>query len=113
MEPRSAKQVIDQAISDNKASEYLLYFLSLLFSTVGLGVLAFGVYEGNPISSVSGLVASSLFWPAMTSARRTRKECIAIRLLEAPLARADTAIEAADTIRQLVEHVVKDGRRDG
>ena len=113
MESRTPKQVIDQAISDNKASEYLLYFLAFLFATVGLGILSFGVYRENTISSIAGVVASSFFWPAMSSARRTRKECIAIRLLEDPLSRADTASEAADTIRQVVEYVLKDNRKDG
>ena len=113
MEQRDAKDVIDQAISDNKLSENLMYLLAVLFSIVGLGVLVFGVIQQDTISSITGVVTSSLFWPAMSSARRTRKECIAIRLLEAPLARADTAREAADTIRQLVEHVLKDSRSDG
>jgi hypothetical protein len=113
MDPRPAREVIDQAISDNKLSEYLLYALALLFAGVGLAVLCFSVYQGSIVLSLVSLVASSLFWPAMSSARRTRKECIAIRLLEAPLSRADTAKEAADTIRQLVAHIVTDGRKDG
>jgi hypothetical protein len=80
MARRSAREVIDQAIRENRRSEWLLYFFAVLFVTVGLSVLVYGVARGEAVSTLAGLVSSALFWPAMTSARRTRKENIAIRL---------------------------------
>ena len=74
--PRTAEQVIDQAISENKFSAYLLYGFAL-----------------------AGGVASGLFWPAMNQARQIRRENIAIRLLERPLSMADTSNEAANALK--------------
>jgi hypothetical protein len=62
---------------------------------------------------VHSVQAFSLFWPSMSSARRIRKENIAIRLLEAPLSRADTAKEAAQMLHKLVGDVMADKRSDG
>jgi hypothetical protein len=113
MASRSASEVIDLAIRENRRSEWLLYFFAILFATVGLSVLVCGVVRGEPVSTVAGVVASTLFWPAMTSARRTRKENIAIRLLEAPLSRADTAKDAAEMLRDLVNGILSDNKKDG
>jgi hypothetical protein len=49
----------------------------------------------------------------MTSARRTRKESLAIRLLEAPLSRADTAKDAAETLRRFFGQLLGDQGKDG
>lgn len=113
MEPRSAKDVIDQAILENRFSEWILYAFAYIFALVGLGILSWGIAHNEPIATVAGLVSSSLFWPAMSSARRTRKENTAIRLLEAPLSRADTAKEAAEMLRSLVDDTLRDNRNDG
>ncbi len=110
---RTAKDVIDQAIEDNRLSEWLLYTFSVLFVVVGLGVLVWGLMKGETISAIAGLVSTSLFWPAMTSARRTRKENIAIRLLEAPLSHADTAKEAAEMLYGLVDEILRNKSEDG
>lgn len=110
---RTPKDVIDQAISENRISEWLLYAFSIIFVTVGLCVLVWGVVKGETISTIAGFISTSLFWPAMTSARRTRKENIAIRLLEAPLSRADTAKEAAEMLHKLVDDILSDNRKDG
>lgn len=79
----------------------MLYVFAILFVVAGLSLIVLGAVRENPIVSLVGSIASILFWPAMASARRTRKENIAIRLLEAPLSRADTAKEAADNLRQV------------
>jgi len=60
-----------------------------------------------------GTLASGLFWPAMNSARRTRKESVAIRLLEAPLSRADTAKEAAEMLQHLFHEIFREKQQDG
>lgn len=110
---RTAKAVIDQAITDNRVSEWLLYSFAVLFVLVGLFALIWGVFKGEAISTIAGFASTTLFWPAMTSARRTRKENIAIRLLEAPLSRADTAKEAADMLHKLVKEILTDKSKDG
>jgi hypothetical protein len=110
---RSAKDVIDDAIRENSAAAWLMYAFAICFVSVGLLVLVIGVINRDTLVSAFGVVASSLFWPSMTAARRTRKENIAIRLLEAPLARADTAKDAAEMLHKLVNDIMMDRRSDG
>lgn len=113
MQPRSAKEIIDQAILENRVGERLLYCFAALFVLLGLSVLVWGAVQGDPVATISGAASGSLFWPAMTSARRTRRESVAIRLLEAPLARAETATEAAHMIKDLVRQILADSTPDG
>lgn len=110
---RTAKEVIDNAISENKLAEFLMYGFAFVFVLIGLFILIYSVLNDNILTSVIGLVVSSLFLPAMTSARRTRKENIAIRLLEAPLSRADTSKEAAEMLHKLLDTVIRDNKNDG
>ena len=80
---------------------------------MGLSVLLWGVIHGQTVSTIAGTVSSGFFWPAMRSARRTRRENIAIRLLEAPLARADTVKDAAEMLQRFfvdILGVVEDKR---
>jgi hypothetical protein len=106
-------EVIDAAIRENRVGEYILYGLSVLFGIVGVGTLIYGIVNGTAITSLSGAIASSLFWPAMREARKTRKESLAVRLLEAPLSRADTSKEAADMLREVFDSLMleKPGKR--
>lgn len=97
---RAPKQVIDQAIRDNKAGERLLYFYSVSIALVGLAVLVWGVYKESNVLPIVGACMSGLFIPAVRLARSIRRENIAIRLLEAPLSLAETATEAASTLNQ-------------
>jgi len=98
--PRTAKQVIDQAINDNKVSEYLLYVYASVFVLCGMITLLAGVYRKEGLVALAGGVASALFYPAMRQARQIRRENIAIRLLERPLSMAETAHEAADALKE-------------
>jgi hypothetical protein len=110
---RTAREVIDQAISENKTGERLLYGFAAAFVTVGLSVLIWAIADKEAIFAVVGVLTSSLFWPAMNSVRRTRKEGVAIRLLEAPLSRADTAREASEMLQHLFHEVFRDKEQDG
>ena len=110
---RSAKDVIDDAIRENLTAAWMMYIFAILFVFVGLFVLVMGVINKDPLSSILGAVSSSLFYPSMTAARRTRKENIAIRLLEAPLSRADTAKDASEMLHKLVNNIMVDKRSDG
>ncbi len=113
MSDRTAKEIIDEAISENRIAGNILYGFAITFVFVGLSVLIFGAVNSDPVSTILGAVSSSLFWPSMTAARRTRKENIAIRLLEAPLSRADTAREASEMLRDLLKNVLGDNKKDG
>jgi len=110
---RTASEVIDLAIAENRPGERLLYGFSIVFVGVGLSVLIWSMVIRAPILGACGTLASALFWPAMTSARRTRKETLAIRLLEAPLSRADTAKEAAEMLQHLFREIFRDKQQDG
>jgi hypothetical protein len=92
---RTPSQVIDQAVAENRTGERLLYGLAFGVAVVGLSVLIWAAVNRLSVIAIAGGIATSFFWPAVKSARQTRKESIAIRLLEAPLSRADTAREAA------------------
>lgn len=96
---RSATEIIDQAIRENRKSETLLYIFATLLVFVGALVILYSVWKGQTVGSLVGAFSTSLFVPAMRYAKAIRKENIAIRLLEAPLIRADTAKDAAEAIR--------------
>src|SRR5690349_3507321 len=96
---RSAQEVIDQAIAENKMGERILYTLSTLAATVGLAVLVRATMQSQPVIALAGTACTALFWPALRLARQTRKENIALRLLETPLSKASTAESAAEMLR--------------
>jgi hypothetical protein len=100
--------VIDKAIEENRFGERLLYCLAAGFACVGLLVLVWAAINREGIIAIAGSVASSLFWPAVRSARQTRKESIAIRLLEAPLSRVDTSQEAAEMLHMFFLNLMLD-----
>ena len=95
---RTATDVINQAVLENRASENLLYLIALLVVVAGSTALLYGVFSKQSVAAISGAVSSSLFVPAMMFASKIRRENIALRLLEAPLSRADTAKEASEAL---------------
>jgi ABC-type multidrug transport system fused ATPase/permease subunit len=97
---RSPTEIINQAIAENRQSEFLLYIYSTVLVLAGSAALLYGVWAHQPITMTAGVCSSSLFIPAMHYARRIRKENMAIRLLEVPLTRADTAAEAAQVLKE-------------
>ena len=98
--PRTAKQVIDQAIKDNRLNEYLLYSFACTFVLSGTITLIAGVIRNEGLVALAGGIASALFWPAMQQARQIRRENIAIRLLERPLSLAETSHDAAVALKE-------------
>jgi hypothetical protein len=111
-QPRTAHQVINDAIMENRIAEWIMYGFATAFVITGIALLILGSIKDNTFTGALGGVSSLLFWPSMTAARRVRKENIAIRLLEAPLGRADTAKEAAEMLRHLVSEVLSDSSKD-
>jgi hypothetical protein len=112
MPRRTAQEVIDQAIHENRFGEWLCYGFAIVFVLVGVGVLIAGAVLGHGLVSLAGSLASVLFWPAMSEARQIRKENIAIRLLEAPLGMAATAQAAAEALRDVFVAVFATSKKD-
>jgi hypothetical protein len=108
--PRSAKEIIDQAIAENRLNEYLCYVFASVFVVSGTGTLIFGLVKWDGIMALVGAVANLLFFPAMKQAREIRKENIAIRLLEAPLSASKTAKDAADALTEFFEKTFQPSR---
>jgi len=110
-EPRTAKQVIDQAIKENRLGERLCYGFATAFVAVGIAAVGRALFmEQSVWTTAVGAVVSALFWPAMNAARQIRRENLAIRLLEAPLSRAETGQAAADMLQKaFVEVFVREG----
>ena len=71
-------------------------------------MLVWSALHTQPVTALAGSGCTALFWPAMQLARKTRKENIALRLLEAPLSRAPTAIAAAEMLQQLFLDMFRD-----
>lgn len=106
MPARTPREVVDQAIAENRFGERLLYGMAVAFAATGLLVLVWAAVTRAPVVAVAGSISSCLFWPAAKFARQTRKESIAIRLLEASLSRADTAADAARMLGRLFDDLM-------
>jgi hypothetical protein len=99
-QPRTAQQIIDQAVRENRAAEWLCYILIAVFALTGVSVIIWGTMLGQGGVALAGGVASALVWPALRQLVAIRKTNMAIRLLEIPLAQAKTAGQAADSLRK-------------
>jgi heme A synthase len=95
---RSAEQVIDAAITDNRWWERLCYFIVLVCVLIGATAVVAGVIRNNEALSLSGTGFAALFWPALSYANRVRREKVRIRLYELALAKAKTADDLARTL---------------
>src|SRR5436305_11902185 len=100
---RTASEVIDQAIRENRRWETFVFILASIFVIVGIGLIIWSIMHDRPIMAVAGAVESTLFWPALHVAMQTRKANIILRLLEIPLGRSQTAIEAAEMLHEVLQ----------
>jgi hypothetical protein len=98
--PRDPREVINDAIRENRAWERVCLGLVVGFASVGLGLAVTGAALNNGLVSLSGTLFGALFWPAFRSASDTKKENQLLRLLEITLGQAKTSKEAADAIRE-------------
>ena len=107
--PRSAKQVIDQLIKENRWWEWFCFIAICAFLLVGVGVIVRAMLvDQSDVLTVVGGVCNVLIWPSLGHARRIRKENQMMRLLEIPLSKAETAEKAADMIREMFVAVFVD-----
>jgi hypothetical protein len=100
---RSANDVIDQAIRENRGGEILIYTYTVLIVLTGLGLIIGSMIQKQPIMSLAGAAENVLLWPAFRAAERIRNIKIALRMLEIPLNMAKTAEEAAKMLKQVFE----------
>lgn len=101
-EPRTAKQVIDQAIRDNRRWEVLCFVSAAALLLIGVAVVGRAIVadQSNVVTVVGGLM-NLLVWPTLRMGQRIRKENMAMRLLEVPLGKATTEQAAADMLRDM------------
>jgi hypothetical protein len=104
---RTAKEVIDQAIKDNRVPEYLLYAFASIFVLVGTALIAVAIYNKTSISAIAGVVLDGLAWPAVRMTREIRQQNLMLRMLEVPLSKAKTADEAAKMLTETFENHFK------
>lgn len=95
---RTAKEVIDQAIAENRLPEYILYTFACLFVLTGLVLIGDAIYNRSSITAVSGVALSGLAWPAFRMTRALREQNLMLRMMEVPLMKAKTADEAAQML---------------
>ena len=110
---RTAKEVIDQAIAENKSGEWLIYGFATVFALVGLFLLIWAALKGELIVALAGALSGSLCWPAVRAVERIRSQNMAIRTLEIALRRADTGKKAAKMLVDLYGELFRNKRKDG
>lgn len=93
-QPLHVREVIDQAIRENRFSEWLMYGFALVFVALGVTVLIWGLIE-HSVVAWAGVAESILFVPAVVLAMRVRHQNTALRLLEVPLRKTKNSREAA------------------
>jgi len=72
--PRTDREVIDEAIRENRFGMYLLYGFASMFVLVGLTVLTVGMARSEGLVALAGAVGSTLFYPAFRLARQIRDQ---------------------------------------
>jgi len=83
--PRSAREVIDAAIRENRRWDWLCFGLLLLFAPLGgLGIVV-GIVYNQVWPAVGGSVSTAACPPVLWFAYRVWRKNVEIRLLEFPL----------------------------
>jgi hypothetical protein len=97
---RSAYDVINAALGENRPNEYILYGFAILFVILGTGAFVFSMLSHQWTLSIGAALESGLFYPAMRQVDKIRHENQKIRMLEIPLGNAKTADEAAASLNE-------------
>jgi hypothetical protein len=110
MAKRTAQEVIDAAIRENRPNEYILYAFAVLFVGVGTGAFIFSLLAGHWTLTIGSALESGLFYPAMNMVQKIRRENQKIRLLELALTNAVTADDAAAALHKIFAHEFGDNK---
>jgi hypothetical protein len=108
---RSAYDVIDSTIRENRPNEYILYAFAGLFVILGTGAFIFSLWSHQWTLSIGAALESGLFYPAMREVHKIRSENQKIRLLEIPLNNASTANEAAASLHEVFKQEFESARK--
>jgi hypothetical protein len=100
---RTVRDIIDQAIAENRIPEYILYTFACLFVLTGEALIAVAIYNKVGMDAVLGVALNGLAWPAYRATRAIRAENLMLRMLEVPLMKAQTADEAAKMLADTFE----------
>ncbi len=103
---RTAREVIDAAIHENRWWEWLCFVLIVVCLVVGVTIIVVGAVREQGVVALSGTLFSALFWPALSYATGIRRENVAVRLLEFPLSQARTEKQSAEAIRDVFSEVL-------
>jgi hypothetical protein len=104
---RTVRDIIDQAIAENRVPEYLLYLFAVLFVLTGELLIGDALYTKSGVAGILGVALNGLAWPAYRATRSIRAENLMLRMLEVPLTKARTAEEAARMITEMFENHFK------
>ena len=80
--------------------EYLLYGLAITFVITGEVLIGFAVAKGLGLNAIAGVALNGLAWPAYHQTKQLRRENMMLRTLEIPLAKVQTAQEAAKMLTE-------------
>jgi hypothetical protein len=71
---RTAEEVINQAISENRLPEYILYGMSTIFVLGGIGLIVWSLVHNFGWGAVAGAGLDGLAFPAFAQTKRLRQE---------------------------------------
>jgi len=100
---RTAREIINQAIAENRVPEFMLYGYAYLFVFTGEALIALAIYDRSSVVAIAGVALNGLAWPAYRATRAIRAENLMLRMLEVPLMKARTADEAATMLTEMFE----------
>jgi hypothetical protein len=97
---RTEREVINDAIAENRVPEYLLYGFAILFVITGEALIGAAIYNGSGLTAIAGVALNALAWPAYRATREVRLNNMMLRMLEVPLMKTKSDLEAS---KMLVE----------
>ncbi len=95
---RTSKDVIDQAIRDNRVPEAILYGFACVFVLSSMTLIGLFVWIRMPLAAVSAVALGGLAWLTVRMTQGLRQQNRMLRMLEVPLMKAGTAEEAAEML---------------
>jgi Na+/proline symporter len=96
-QPLHVRDIIDQAIHENRWNEWLLYVFAVVFVALGVTIVIWSLIVDS-VLAWAGVAESVLFVPAAVLAMRIRHQNTALRMIEVPLRKAKSAEEAAQVL---------------
>lgn len=100
---RTAGQIISEALAENSRQVALLNRMAFLILFAALFLIGWGTYREWWVSAAIGGGTTAFCVRPFQLANKIRRENMMMRLLEVPLANAETAQEAAAAIRKMFE----------